>query len=286
LIKKLLIGTTFVTTVLIVVLLLGLKFYRPPLSEKYGKVDVKLFVGNGEGQPLIVAFGGSQGGNTWAEDYWAEARSKFIQHGYALLAIGYFKTENTPEVLDRISLDAIHDTIMTISNHPKINKNKIAVLGSSRGGELVLNLASRYKDFDAVVALVPSYVTFPSVTITSNTSAWTFNDEELNYVRIPFTAIGSALRGESLKATEIALENEDEFAAAIIPVENISGPILLLSAKDDALWPSKYMSDKIVSRLTENNFKYHYEHFSFDGGHHDTMEHFGKVFEFLDNYFK
>lgn len=62
------------------------------------------------------------------------------------------------------------------------------------------------------------------------------------------------MRRESLKATQIALENGDEFAAAIIPVENISGPILLLSAKDDALWPSKYMSEKIVSRLTENNF--------------------------------
>lgn len=188
LIRKVLIGIAFITTVLIGGLLLVLKFYKPPLSEKYGKVDVKLFVGNGQGQPLIVAFGGSQGGNTWAEDYWAEARSKFIQQGYAVLAIGYFKTENTPEALDRISVDAIHHTIMTISNHPKINKNKIAVLGSSRGGELVLNLASRYKDIDAVVALVPSYVTFPSVTITSNTSAWTVNDEELNYVRIPLTA--------------------------------------------------------------------------------------------------
>ena len=195
-------------------------------------------------------------------------------------------TENTPETLDRISLNAIRDTIMSISDHPKVNKRKIALLGSSRGAELVLNLASRYKDFDAVVALVPSYVNFPSLTTAVNTSAWTFHGDELNYVGIPYTAIAAAIRGESHKAIEIALENLDDRSSSIIPVENISGPILLLSAKDDALWPSKYMSDKIVSRLIEKDFKYYYEHFSFNGGHHDTKKHFDKVFKFLDNHFK
>ncbi len=285
-IRKVLVGTAFTIAGLIFCLFLTLKFYKPSLSENNGKVDAKLFIGDGNEQPLIVAFGGSQGGNAWTENYWAEIRSRLLQQGYAVLAIGYFMTENTPEALDRISLNAIHDTIMTISNHPKINKSRIALLGSSRGAELILNLASRYKDFDAVVALVPSYVNFPALTTTANTSAWTFNGEELDYVGIPYTAIGAALRGESLKAVKIALENLDDSSEAIIPVQDISGPILLLSAKDDTLWPSKYMSDKIVNRLTENNFKYYYEHFSFYGGHHDTKKHFDKVFDFLDNHFK
>jgi pimeloyl-ACP methyl ester carboxylesterase len=286
LIRKVLVGTAFTAAGLILGLFLTLKFYKPPLSENYGKVDAKLFIGDGKEQPLIVAFGGSQGGNAWAENYWAEIRSRFLQQGYAVLTIGYFMTENTPEALDRISLNAIRDTIMAISDHPKIDQSKIALLGSSRGTELVLNLASRYKDFDAVVALVPSYVNFPSVTAVANTSAWTFNGDELNYVGIPFMAIGAALSGESLKAIEIALEDLDDSSDAIIPVQDISGPILLLSAKHDGLWPSKYMSDKIVSRLVQNNFKYYYEHFSFDGGHNDSRKHFDKVFDFLDNHFK
>jgi len=286
LIRKVLIGIAVTAAGLIFGLFLILKFYKPPLSEKYGKVDTKLFVGPGNDQPLIVAFGGSQGGNAWGENYWADVRAKLLEKGYAVLAVGYFRTGNTPEALDRISLNAIRDTIMTISNHPKVNKNKIALLGSSRGAELVLNLASRYKDFDAVIALVPSHINFPSLTNFANTSAWTLDDEELNYVGIPYTAIGPAMRGESLKAIEIALENLDDSSKAIIPIQDISGPILLLSAKNDGLWPSKYMSDKIVSRLVENNFKYYYEHFSFDGGHHDTKKHFDKVFEFLDSHFK
>lgn len=266
--------------------LLVLKFYKPLLSKNYGQVDAQLFTGDGKEQPLIVVFGGSHGGNAWTENYWAVIRSRFLSEGYAVLAIGYFKAGHAPDALDRISLNAIHDTIMSISKHPKINEHKIALLGSSRGAELVLNLASRYENFDAVVALVPSHVTFPSVTAFANTSAWTFNGEALNYLEIPYVAIGPALRGESLKATEIALQGLADSSASIIQVEDISGPILLLSAKDDSIWPSKYMSDKIVIRLSAHNFKHYYQHFSFEGGHHDTKEHFDKVFEFLDKHFK
>ena len=286
LVKRVLVVVALLATVSVLGLFLFLELYSPPLSQNNGKVDARLFIGESENQPLIVAFGGSQGRNTWTEHYWAEKRTELLNRGYAVLSIGYFMTENTPETLDRISLNAIRDTIISISDHPKIDKNKIALLGSSRGAELVLNLASRYKDFDAVVALVPSHVNFPSLTPAANTSAWTVDGNELSYVGISYSAIAAALRGESLKAIEKTLENLDDSAASIIPVEDISGPILLLSAKNDALWPSKYMSDKIVSRLIKNDFQYHFEHFSFDGGHHDTRKHFDKVLLFLDNHFK
>ncbi len=182
-IRKVLIGIAIAAAGLIFGLFLILKFYKPPLSENYGKVDAKLFVGPGNDQPLIVAFGGSQGGNAWAENYWADVRAKLLEKGYAVLAVGYFRTGNTPEALDRISLNAIRDTIMSISHHPKVNKSKIALVGSSRGAELVLNLASRYKDFDAVIALVPSHANFPSLTTFVNTSAWTFRWRRIKLCR-------------------------------------------------------------------------------------------------------
>ena len=284
--KRIFTITGSVVIILFVGLFLFLHFYKPPLSVNYGKVDAQLFIGDSEDQPLIVAFGGSQGGNTWTEDYWAEMRTEFLRQGYAILSIGYFNTENTPETLDRISLNAIYNTIKRISDHPKISKDKIALLGSSRGGELVLTLASIYKDFNAVVALVPPHVRFPSATLTANTSAWTFNGQELSYLKIPYAAIGPALRGESLRLAEITLENEGDMPESIIPVEKINGPILLLSAKGDALWPSAYMSERIADRLRDNNFKYYFEHVSFEGGHHDTKKHFDKVFEFLNNHLK
>jgi uncharacterized protein len=286
LIKRILIGTVLLVAISFLSLFLFGKLYKPPLSKNNGKVDTQLFIGDSENQPLIVAFGGSQGGNTWAEAYWSEMRTKFINQGYAVLAIGYFNTAGTPETLDRISLNAIYDTIKTVSNNPKIDKEKIMLLGTSRGGELVLNLASRYNDFDAVVALVPAHVRFPAASITANTSAWTFNGEELSYLPIPFRAVVAALAGNKKKAWEIILENEKSKPEAQIEAEKIDCPILLLSAKDDEEWPSQYMCKEIIDRLSNNNYKYYYEHISFDGGHYVMRDHFDKVFEFVENHFQ
>jgi uncharacterized protein len=104
LVKRIIIATVSIIVILAFGLFIFYKFYKPPLSENYGKVDAQLFVGSSENQPLIVAFGGSQGGNTWTEDYWAEMRNRFLERGYALLSIGYFNSENTPQTPDRISL--------------------------------------------------------------------------------------------------------------------------------------------------------------------------------------
>ncbi|MEM6737172.1 MAG: acyl-CoA thioester hydrolase/BAAT C-terminal domain-containing protein, partial [Bacteroidota bacterium] len=215
--------------------------------------------------------------------------NNFLNQGYAVLSIGYANTENTPEIIERISLNAIYDTIKKVSQHPKIDANKIAILGSSKGGELVLNLASRYDDIDAVVALVPSHVTFPGYTITANTSSWMYNDKEVEFVHLPFFKYlwkKLCARGNSQIIQEILEENEKLYEKDAINVEKINGPVLLLSAKNDRAWPSDYMSNQVVNRLEENQFEHHYEHFMFEGSHYDTKKHFDVVFTFLDEHFK
>ena len=142
-----------IITSLIICVFVFSMIYTPPLPDNYGKVEAKLFLGKSESQPLIVAFGGSGGGIKYAEESLRAFRDKALSSGYAFLAIGYFGTENTPSYLDRISLDAIYDTIQNYKAHPLINGEKTAILGVSRGGELVLNLASRYEDFDAVILI-------------------------------------------------------------------------------------------------------------------------------------
>lgn len=276
-------------TVLVLGFFFFTKLYTPTLSENYGKVDHKLYTGNSENQPLVVAFGGSQGGNTWTEKYWSGMRNTFLDQGYAVLSIGYANTENTPEIIDRISLNAIYDTIRQVSQHPKIDSERIALLGSSKGGELVLNLASRYDDIDAVVALVPSHVTFPGYTITANTSSWMYNDKEVEFIHIPFLKYIwkiLTIRDVSQVAREILEEGKTSNEHAEIKVEQINSPILLLSAKNDEAWPSGYMSNQVVNRLEENQFEHHYEHFMFQGSHYDTKKHFNVIFKFLDEHFK
>lgn len=53
-----------------------------------------------------------------------------------------------------------------------------------------------------------------------------------------------------------------------IPVEQIKAPILLISGKADALWPSYDMSEAIVRRLQAASFPYAYQHLSYEGAGH------------------
>lgn len=75
-------------------------------------------------------------------------------------------------------------------------------------------------------------------------------------------------------------------ANAEIEVEKINGPILILSGKEDDQWPATYMSQQIVNRLEKNNFKHTYQHIELDGGHIEPLNHFDKVFPFLEKEFK
>lgn len=55
---------------------------------------------------------------------------------------------------------------------------------------------------------------------------------------------------------------------AVIRVENITGPVLLISSKMDNMWPSELAAKKIMGRLEEKKFPYLYQHLSYDYGSH------------------
>ncbi|MCI0750658.1 MAG: hypothetical protein L0Y35_02365, partial [Flammeovirgaceae bacterium] len=69
------------------------------------------------------------------------------------------------------------------------------------------------------------------------------------------------------KAFEIMLEDKEAVEKALIKVENIKGPILLVSATKDEMWPSTEMSDEIMARLQSKKFPHVFEHIAIDGGH-------------------
>ncbi len=273
--------------ILILVLSLGLLYlftYVPKLSGRHGVVEAKLYLGKANKQPLFVGFGG--GGNDWSRSYLKSKRDSLNQKGYAVLAIGYFKTNGTPKYLDRISLDAIRDTILSIAKHSKIDETKIILFGGSRGGELVLNLASRYNEFKGVIAASTSHVSFPALTLYANTSSWTYKSKEIPYVPAPLKTISPAIKGDLYTAYSMMLEDKQAVKRAEIAVENINGPILIISGKDDDQWPATEMSQKIIERLNANNFKHYKKHVILNGGHIEPLKQFNLVYKFLDKHMK
>ena len=278
------VGLSFLAIVLI---MFYLGWRTPSLSANHGKMDTHLYLSDSASQPLVVAFGGGSGGIDWERNYLKDTRNQFLARGFAVLAIGYFKTDQSPSSLDRISLNAISDTILHIaSRYPQLDTSRIILMGASKGGELVLNLASRFAHFKGVIALSTSHVSFPALTIASNTSSWQFNDQEVPYIPAPLKIIGPALRGDLYSAFAMMLEDEKAVALAEIEVEKINGPILILSGTRDDQWPATKMSQQIINRLAKKNFKYSYQHLPFEGGHIEPLNHFDKIFNFLELEFR
>ena len=282
--KRIIKRTFLIIAIVLVTGLVYLFTYVPPLSKQQGVVETILYLGNSDNQPLIVAFGGAEGGIDWHRNYMKGKRDSLIEMGYAILAIGYFNADGTPSNLDRISLDAISDTIMNIAKNNKIDESKIALIGGSKGGELVLNLASRFNQYKAVIAMSASNVSFPAITWSSNTSSRTYKGKEVPYVPASLKTISSALKGDRFTAFSMMLEDETAVENAEIQVEKINGAILILSGKNDDQWPATAMSNKIIERLKKNNFKYYSEHVILNGGHTAPLDNFNLVYDFLEKH--
>jgi pimeloyl-ACP methyl ester carboxylesterase len=251
------------------------------LPARHGLVAVELYAPAGAPRPLLVGLGGSEGGNAWTRAMWKPQRDRFLDQGYALLAVGYFGTPHSPEHLDRISLDGIHAAILKAARDPRVDGRCIGLIGGSRGGELALLLASHYPDIHGVVALVPGSAVFPALTHAMNTPGFSLHDQPLPFVPVPWSAVPNLLVHDLRGAFDKMVANTAAMDAAAIPVERIDGPVLFVSASRDEFWPSRDMSDAMVARMKARGFGHPGEHLVVEGGHTEPLDEFTRIEAFL-----
>lgn len=265
--------------ILFILLLLSLPEtgYCQKLPKNFGKLEAKLFSSDSSRKKLIVAFGGSEGGNTFAAAHTEDVRNNFLKRGFHFLSIAYFGKKRLPKKLDRISLNAVYDTVMQTGERLHIPASEIILLGASRGGELVLNLASHF-DFKGVIALVPSNLTVPYLEHKKPVSSWLLHQKPLEFADIDKSAVNEKGWAEAL---ENYSDSQKESNTGFIPIENIKGFILLTSGKNDKTWPSYKMCNAMIERLKDKDFKFLFSHLAFDGGH-ASFSHWPGIFAFLD----
>jgi dienelactone hydrolase len=197
---------------------------------------VLLLPNTSERRPGALVLGGSEGGLPLPKAAWLASR------GYAAFAVAYFRYDDLPPRLEGIPLEYFQSALAWMMQRPEISPDRIGVVGTSRGGELALQLGSMFPQIRAVVAYVPANVRYPACC--GNTRmpyAWTWQGHPLAFV-LP----------RVLRDPETAIP-------ASIAVEHIDGPILLVSGSDDGVWDSTGMADAIVSRLKQTRFRYSYE---------------------------
>ncbi len=219
--------------------------------------------------PAVLVVGGSNGGLFWSR----EVAALLASHGYAALALAYFAAEGLPPTLDRIRLEYFKTALDWLAVQPCVAPEHIGISGVSRGGELALLLGATFPRIKAVVAYVPSGIVWPGYP-PSGHGAWTWGGKEIAYAQTlthaqwdVALAEGRA-RPDSFDWYFIPLQDEAYAASASIPVERINGPVLLISGKDDAMWPSTELADFAVRRLQSTNFPHRFEHLGYDGAGH------------------
>lgn len=239
---------------------------------------VNLFLPAGEAPfPTVVVLGGSGGG------FSDGLAALYASHGYAAVSVAYFGIEGLPPELLNIPLEYFEGVIEWIKTQPELDLNHLSVSGTSRGGELALILASRYPIFKSVATYVPSGYVWGAVSRSEDNDpnafpSWTYGGQPVAYVdRIRNDAVDPDSDGILILTPAFlrALENEERATAGAIEVEKINGPILMVSGRDDALWPSATFADLIVERLADRGFQHEVRNFIYEGAGHTIGPRFG-----------
>jgi dienelactone hydrolase len=219
---------------------------RIPVGD--GGLRGVLFIPAGkERHPGVLVVGGSNGGLPGGQAAW------LASHGFTALALAYFRYQDLPQMLEAIPLEYFGRALLWLGQRPEVAGTRLAVMGTSRGGELALQLGSMFPQTGAVVAYVPADVRFPACCGgTAVPYAWTWKGQPLAFVgRFPQRSTPDGMR-------------------AAIEVENTKGPVLMISGEADHLWPSAEMADAVVARLKRNHFPYQFENLKYKGAGHDA----------------
>jgi dienelactone hydrolase len=222
--------------------------------------------------PLVIVLSGSGGGLM-------EARAAlFSAHGYAALALGYFGAPGLPPTLSQIPLEYFERALKWVRR--TLEPGFVALVGVSRGGELALLLgATMPGQIDAVAAYVPSSVTNGVLNAGRpgehrHAAAWSWRGRNLPVLaqdnpRADWDLFDRAPPPKrQTPAFLAALGDAQATSRASIAVEQIRGPIMLISGRDDALWPSARFGELIAQRLAAAGYPYPVCHLCYDDAGH------------------
>lgn len=257
-----------------------------PLSNQ-GKVQSQLYLpataSADKPAPLLVVLGGSEGGMGMTSDRRAADRQAYLDAGFALLVVGYFGLPGIPSGLDRIELSGVLQAIEDTRRHAAVDPEKFSVLGVSKGAELALVLASRSAQISTVIAVVGSEVVFASPEWHSTSSSWSWQGKALPFVPFDWRSALPLLQGDFRQGHEIAMQNQQAYQQALIPVQQMQADVLFVSGTADELWPSSEMSDRMMLTLQKHHYPYRYQHLKIVGGGHGGLaqQYQAEIIEFL-----
>jgi uncharacterized protein len=184
------------------------------------------------------------------------ARAKlFAGLGAVCIALRYFGGERQPPGICEVPLG-----LFTRATDRLIEEGceRIAYVGTSKGAEATLLIATDDPRVRVVAAISPSSVVWANTGPGIDGVAWPRRSSwTRDGVPMPFIKYDEAWRPErreGLVAYRSLYERSlqigaDDLSAATIPVEKAQAEIILVAGGDDALWPSDVFAKSIDERL-------------------------------------
>lgn len=228
--------------------------------------------------PALLVLGGSNGG---LYEWLAQA---FASNGFAVLTLAYFDYRDLPAELVEIPVERFERATAWLKAQPGVRPDRLGIVGGSRGGELALYLASRSRDYRAVVAWTPGEHLWEGMSQEYfrpdyvPRSSWTLGGKPLPY--LPWLATpeekAQEMKGELESVVPLirrALAQTDPalVEAARIRVEDIHAPILLIGGTDDRTWPTNEFCADIVTRCRAAGNRDELKHVVLEGGGHPSF---------------
>lgn len=224
--------------------------------------------GSGTGKTAVIILGGGGYGDFWG--------SEFANAGHIGLSLPYYREEGLPDKIEEIPLEYIEKAIDWLKIQPDVDPDKIVIMGGSTSAELALLVSSVLPDkINGVIALCPSSVCWSNTVFPWSSdeikAKWTFKGQPIPCVAMEKIKGNSTDKIETLSYWNKGLDDTLQVNQAIIKVERINGPILLITPMDDNVWPSLRMSEMITKRLKESDFKFEYMNIKYENAGHGIM---------------
>lgn len=223
--------------------------------------------------PAVVAVGGS-GGGLGPTVAWAP---ELASSGLAVLAIAYFAAPDLPEALINIEIEVVERAVGWLQRRGVVDRDRVGVIGMSRGSELALLASVLLDGVGPVVAFSPSGISWSALGAAGpiDAPAWAFRGEPIPYART-LTARPELLRSPTPAGPPLALRPMFETALAEpglwrdaeIAVERAKGSVLLVSGEDDAMWPATTMATMIERRAASRGFEHQVVHLHYPAAGH------------------
>lgn len=197
--------------------------------------------------PPILFLAGSAGG---VPERWPRA---LAEEGFATLGLGYFGADGLPPDLVEVPLEYFHNAIADFLARPDVDEGRLQVIGLSRGGELALLLATRSQTIKSVVAVSGSGVVHRSPPPGQMRSAWSEFGAPLPYLEEGNVGdVWQSNDGRPVSQRSRYLQNLQDTRAverAVIPLERLACPALLISGGDDHCWPAPALVEVALERM-------------------------------------